>query len=247
MKRCLLRSPGVTGPDIAFNRQCLSRQCYGGAGQAARRVSSAGHRHRWCALRCIGCRRGARAAHPQGSPVAAAPSARARSAVEGRVPAQQRLGRRGRRSARQCFSAPDAHGWRQVLLHGPVGGAGGVQPTRPALANRRPLLATLQTYSGSASTVSPPHKGWQPASCLHAASAARGSDTSHGTVSSDRRCLLLAPAHSVPLMDGHGGASGSLPRAIGFVPTAAHRPRMVPRRARLLLCLMCPQLCLARL
>jgi hypothetical protein len=56
---------------------------------------------------------------------------------------------------------------------------------------------------------------------------------------------LLAPAQSVPLMDGHAGAFGSLPRVTGFVPTAALRARMVLRRARLLPCLVRPQLCLA--
>jgi hypothetical protein len=45
-------------------------------------------------------------------------------------------------------------------------------------------------------------------------------------------------------MDGHGGASGSLPRATGFVPRAALRPRTVLLRACLLLCLVHPQLCL---
>jgi hypothetical protein len=48
-------------------------------------------------------------------------------------------------------------------------------------------------------------------------------------------------------MDGHVGASGSLPRVTGFVPAAALRARTVLRRPRLLPCLTRPQLCLARL
>jgi hypothetical protein len=35
--------------------------------------------------------------------------------VEGRIPARQRLGRRGRGSAYQRISAPDVDGWREVL------------------------------------------------------------------------------------------------------------------------------------
>lgn len=46
---------------------------------------------------------------------------------------------------------------------------------------------------GSASTASPPPTGWQPAGCLHAASAARSSGTLHGTASSDVGCLLQPP------------------------------------------------------
>jgi hypothetical protein len=50
-------------------------------------------------------------------------------------------------------------------------------------------------------------------------------------------------------MDGHGSASGSLPRATGFMPRVALQPRTVLLRARvlqtwLLLCLVRPQLCL---
>jgi hypothetical protein len=57
-----------------------------------------------------------------------------------------------------------------------------------------PLPAIRRIYMGSASTVSPPRTGWQHVSCLQAASTARGSDTSRGTVSSDGRCLLPFPA-----------------------------------------------------
>jgi hypothetical protein len=57
---------------------------------------------------------------------------------EGRVPARQRLGRRGQGSTHQRISAPDADGWREVLSHGSVSGAGGARPARPASASQRP-------------------------------------------------------------------------------------------------------------
>jgi hypothetical protein len=103
-----------------------------------------------------------------------------------------------------------------------------------------PLSAIQRIYAGSASTVSPPCTGWQPASYLHAASAAKGSDTSCGTVSSDGRCLLLSPAQLVPQMAGYVALSGSLSQATGRVPREA-------RRTRLELCQVRLQLCLVRL
>jgi hypothetical protein len=72
---------------------------------------------------------------------------------------------------------------------------------------------------------------------------------SHGSWTLGARLIvpLLALAQSVPLMDDHGGTFGSLPRVTSFMPTAALQAWTVLRRARLLPCLVRPQLCLARL
>jgi hypothetical protein len=68
--------------------------------------------------------------------------------VEGRVPARQHLGRHGRVPAhmrlgprcgtRQRISAPDADGWREVLLQGSSCGVDGACPAHTASANQRP-------------------------------------------------------------------------------------------------------------
>jgi hypothetical protein len=76
--------------------------------------------------------------------------------------------------------------------------------------------------TASASTASHPRTGWPPAGCPSDACDAGAIVTSRVNASCQ------------DAMDGHDGASGSLPRATGFVPRAALRARTVLLWARLL-------------
>jgi hypothetical protein len=116
-----------------------------------------------------------------------------------------------------------------------VSPAGHALPTLHRRTNS-PLPVTRRTYTGSASIVSPPRTGWQPASCLHAASDARGSDTSRRIVSDGGWCLLSAPAHLVPWKTGHNDLSRSVPQAPSRVLRATHRAQLELCRVRLQLC-----------
>ena len=117
-------------------------------------------------------------------------------------------------SARQRISAPDVDGWREVLSQGSLSGAEGARPARTASTNQRPPTRYPEDLRGKCfNCLSTAHRVATcklPLRCLHAASDARGSDTSRGTVSSDGRCLLPTPAQLVPKKAGNNALSESI-------------------------------------
>ena len=113
-----------------------------------------------------------------------------------------------------------------------VAPAGHALPTLHLQRTSGHLLTIQRIYTGSASTIFPLCTGWQHASCLDAASDARGSDTLLGTTSGDGRCLLLAPAHLRPPKATHDDLTGSIPRAPVCLLNTLPRVTVTPRTLR---------------
>jgi hypothetical protein len=170
------------------------------------------------------------------------------------VTARQRLRHRER------VSSPDADGWQEVLHR---------QATQPApnssvppgsarggrSASHRPLRhIPADLYGKCFNCLSSAHRVATyklPQRCLrckglqHVARDCKQPRRMGFQSSFDRAPSSLG---TVSAPDGRPRrASESLPRVTGFVSTAALRARMVLRRARLLPCLVRPQLCVARL